>query len=138
MDLDNRLRDDCHILGSLDSTCLLLSKNALFPWLILVPDTMEIEFYKLDQETQLILLNLITRLSAFIEKHFQIDKINIATIGNVVSQMHVHIVGRSVDDPCWPGVVWGCDQFSAYTDKQLKEIRSNLEREFTGELLAGG
>ena len=129
-DLDQRLQKDCYFLGDINGHGLLLSRNAHFPWFILVPDTKEIEFYKLDQESQLLLLDLINKLSNFIEKHFSVDKLNIATIGNVVSQMHIHIVGRSKNDPCWPGVVWGCDQFKLYDDNVVKSLRENLQQEF--------
>ncbi len=132
--LDERLEKDTYYLGELAGVCLLLSRNASFPWFILVPDTRETEFYRLKHDTQENLLDLINRLSGFIEQHFSVNKLNIATIGNVVSQMHIHIVGRTVSDPCWPGVVWGCDCFRAYTDEQLKQIIENLKEVFTDDL----
>ena len=49
----------------------------------------------------------INRVSELMKRHYLIDKINVATIGNVVSQMHIHIVGRRKDDAYWPDVVWG-------------------------------
>ena len=130
-DLDQRLQKDCYFLGALNGHGLLLSRNAYFPWFILVPDTKEIEFYKLDWELQISILDLINKLSNFIEKHFSVDKLNIATIGNVVPQMHIHIVGRSKKDPCWPGVVWGCDQFKYYDEGFVDNIREYLETELT-------
>jgi diadenosine tetraphosphate (Ap4A) HIT family hydrolase len=132
--LDTRLQQDTYFLGYMDGVCLLLSRNAYFPWFILVPDTQETEFYRLPRETQLQLLNLINRLSRFVEKYFSVDKLNVATIGNVVSQMHVHVVGRTIGDPCWPGVVWGCDQFKGYSEGQLKDIREKLETDFADTL----
>lgn len=131
--LDTRLQKDTYYLGHMDGICLLLSRNAYFPWFILVPDTQETEFYSLPRETQLQLLNLINRLSRFIEKYFSVDKLNVATIGNVVSQMHVHVVGRTVDDPCWPGVVWGCDQYLDYIDGEVQNICQLLKRAFPDE-----
>ena len=140
MKLDKRLETDCYLLGHFNrdgnSTKLLLSRNAYFPWFILVPDTSETDFYKLDQEQQLLLLEQINQLSTFIEAHFSVFKLNIATIGNVVSQMHIHVVGRQQDDACWPGVVWGCDKFKAYNDIEVERIRGLLEKECPNGLVS--
>ena len=66
VDLDSRLKKDSYTLGSLANTRLLLSHNAHFPWFILVPATQETEFYKLEYEQQLTLLEQINRLSNFV------------------------------------------------------------------------
>lgn len=123
-------------LGSLASTCLLLSRNSRFPWFILVPDTQETEFYKLKHEHQLLLLEQINQLSIFVEKHFPVCKLNIATIGNIVSQLHIHIVGRHQNDACWPGVVWGCDQVKNYNDGEVENIRDQLEMDCANDLIS--
>ena len=128
--LDIKLQQDCYYLGEMDGVCLLLSRNAHFPWFILVPETDQTEFYKLEQGMQLQLLEMINRLSRFIKKMYKVDKLNIATIGNVVSQMHIHVVGRSNTDPCWPGVVWGCNQFIDYSGAEVDALRKNLALEF--------
>ena len=136
VELDSRLQNDCYYLGTIANTCLLLSRNAHFPWFILVPDTHETEFSKLEQKQQYLLLEQINKLSTFIEKHFPVDKLNIATIGNIVSQMHIHVVGRNKKDPCWPGVVWGCDQFKSYGDGEVESIRDWLELDFPEVFIA--
>jgi diadenosine tetraphosphate (Ap4A) HIT family hydrolase len=127
MILDERLQKDSYALGFMESSRLLLSRNAHFPWFILVPDTRKTEFYELAKAQQHLLLEQINRLSAFISRHFSIDKLNVATIGNVVSQMHIHIVGRHHSDVCWPGVVWGNSQFQDYPDGEVESIRDKLE-----------
>ena len=114
------------MLGSFDSSHLLLMRNALFPWFVLVPFTNEIEFHKLGQEMQLEVLFQINLVSKFIEDNNKTDKINIGAIGNIVSQMHVHIIGRSKDDICWPGVVWGTTEFKSYKPGQVEEIKDKL------------
>ena len=136
VELDSRLQKDSYILGTMSDSSLLLSRNAHFPWFILVPDTKETEFYKLDQEQQQLLLSQVNKLSAFIERRFAIDKLNIAAIGNIVSQMHIHIVGRHQKDPCWPGVVWGCDHFKAYAEGEVETIRDQLEMDMLVEFKA--
>jgi len=136
VELDSRLQKDSYILGTMNESSLLLSRNAHFPWFILVPDTKETEFYKLEQEQQHLLLSQVNKLSAFIERRFAIDKLNIAAIGNIVSQMHIHVIGRHQKDPCWPGVVWGCEQFKAYAEGEVETIRDQLEMDLLVEFKA--
>jgi len=121
--LDARLAEDTHPLGEVDDNLLLLSKNALFPWFILVPKTQETEFHKLNSEQQANIQQHINAVARFIEKHFSSDKINIATIGNIVSQLHVHIIGRKESDVCWPGVVWGTSHFKNYESQEITAIK---------------
>ena len=136
VELDSRLQKDSYILGTMNESILLLSRNAHFPWFILVPDTKETEFYKLEQEQQHLLLSQVNKLSAFIERRFAIDKLNVAAIGNIVSQMHIHVIGRHQKDPCWPGVVWGCEQFKAYAEGEVETIRDQLEMDLLVEFKA--
>ena len=124
--LDARLKTDTYQLGEFDGSLLLLSKNALFPWFILVPETQEIEFHKLSAEQQSTTQQRINAVARFIEQHFSTDKINIATIGNIVSQLHIHIIGRNKNDACWPGVVWGTTQFENYKTGKVATIKTQL------------
>jgi len=124
--LDSRLKADTYPLGSMGDSLLLLSRNALFPWFILVPATREIEFHKLGAEQQANAQQHINAIAQFIEGYFSTDKINIATIGNIVSQLHIHIIGRHHSDACWPNVVWGTNQFKAYETDELAAIKSQL------------
>ena len=125
-ELDSRLNDDCFTLGRLKTSRLLLLNNALVPWFILVPDTDVTELYQLPQQQQLELLEEINLLSVFLNNNFTVDKLNIAAIGNIVNQMHIHMVARRNDDFCWPGVVWGADGKKAYEHAQIEAIRSKL------------
>lgn len=124
--LDPRLEADTYLMGYFADTAVLLLRNAHYPWLILVPATDEIEFHCLSAEQQAELMEQITRLANFIEAWRPVDKINIAAIGNVVSQMHLHVVGRSKDDPSWPGVVWGAQAFKAYEDLEVADVQQKL------------
>lgn len=125
-ELDARLAGDCLILGELDCSLLLLMNNALVPWFILVPVTKATEIYQLPGEQQLQLLKEIDLLSHFISSEFSIEKLNVAAIGNIVKQLHVHIVGRHSSDYCWPGVVWGAEQSEPYSDAEIKRIKALL------------
>lgn len=124
--LDPRLEADTYLLGYFDSTAVLMLRNAHYPWLVLVPDTDEIEFHRLPANQQAELMAQSTRLASFIEDWRPVDKMNIAAIGNVVSQMHLHVVGRHKSDPSWPGVVWGAQPFKAYEAAEVVEVQRHL------------
>jgi len=127
--LDTRLADDCHILGKLDISQLLLMNNSLVPWFILVPETDEMEITDLSKTDQEILLKEINLISSFVKDNFDMPKLNTAAIGNIVSQLHIHIVGRSPSDYCWPNVVWGTKEKEPYTDERVKGITALLTKQ---------
>lgn len=124
--LDQKLDSDCFTLGYLKTSRLLLLNNALVPWFILVPDTAAIEIYELPPKQQFELLEEINIISNHLKQNFTVDKLNIAAIGNVVSQMHIHIVGRHIDDFCWPGVVWGAEGKQIYKNDEVETIKAQL------------
>ena len=134
-ELDARLANDCLLLGKLDCSLLLLMNNSLLPWFILVPVTQATEIYQMQREQQLQLLEEINLLSGFINNEFSIEKLNVAAIGNIVKQLHVHIVGRHSSDYCWPGVVWGTDQSEPYSDAEIARIRKSLKTRFKGRIV---
>ncbi len=121
--LDTRLRQDCHLLGVMATGQLLLLNNALFPWVILVPETDATEIYQLDLAHQGRVLEDINRICRVMEMHFEFDKINIGAIGNIVRQLHIHIIARSQNDACWPGVVWGTKHTQPYADDEVARFR---------------
>ena len=130
--LDPRLRADCFELGRLGFCRLLLLDNAAVPWFILVPETDVCEIIDLAEEQQLELLRLAGLVARFVRTEFPVDKLNIAAIGNVVRQLHVHVVGRSAGDYCWPGVVWGTAPPARYTGTQVDDIRALAARCLAG------
>lgn len=123
------------MLAQSDCSILLLMRNALFPWFVIVPMTAETEFHRLAHEQQLRLLRQINLVSDFVEQTFAVQKLNVAWIGNIVSQLHIHIVGRSAEDCCWPGVVWGVKQFEAYSDARVEDIKSAAQHSLADEFL---
>ena len=128
--LDDRFKKDCIIMGYLDQSVVLLMNNALVPWFILVPMVEAkagiYDFDKLPREQQILLLDQINLLSHFLRNQFQFDKLNIATIGNIVQQLHIHIVARSKNDYCWPAVVWGTDGQECWSAEKVVEINQQL------------
>jgi diadenosine tetraphosphate (Ap4A) HIT family hydrolase len=128
-ELDPRLANDCIVLGELDLCLLLLMNNALATWFILVPRTGETEPFLLPEPQRRSLQEETDLIARFVHQHFSPDKINLAAIGNIVRQMHIHVVGRKIDDYCWPNVVWGNGQREAYPDQEIQRIGRLLEAE---------
>ena len=133
--LDPRLAQDTLLLGHFDNSLLLLMRNALYPWFIIVPHTAEAELYQLPEVQQAAMLRQINLVSRFITENFNIDKLNVGAIGNMVAQLHVHVVGRRRSDECWPGVVWGGDPFVAYTPEQVVDIKDKLKAFMKNEMI---
>jgi diadenosine tetraphosphate (Ap4A) HIT family hydrolase len=126
--LDHRLAADCLVLGEMPLSLLLLMNNSLVPWFILVPRREATELYRLSGEDQLLLLDEINHVSRFVQGHFGVEKLNVAAIGNIVKQLHIHIVGRSSSDFRWPGVVWGARESRAYTEEEVGAILAALRK----------
>ena len=107
--LHPRLLDDCHSLGRLGFCHVLLHRNATLPWFILVPevDAGVTELHELDRDQRLRLDEELSQVARFVKSRLGARKINVGAIGNIVPQLHVHVIGRDPADPCWPGVVWG-------------------------------
>ena len=105
--------------------CRVLLKNeANFPWFILVPEVEEgiEDLHQLDEQTFHEVTLLIREISEFVSAYFKPEKLNVACIGNMVRQMHIHVVGRFTNDPAWPGVVWAFDGKLRYDEARAKEI----------------
>lgn len=123
--LHTRLKEDCLLLGYFPLCQLLLSRDANYPWCILVPAREAItEIHHLNEGDRLQLLNESCRLSEVMETLFSPDKMNVAVLGNVVPQLHMHHVARFKSDAAWPGPIWGAKPAIAYEDNAL-EIRAN-------------
>ena len=74
-------------------------------------------------------LTQINIVSQFVLKNFSTDKLNVASIGNIVNQMHLHVIGRSHDDFCWPEVVWGKSERMEYTEEEITTIANALQQQ---------
>lgn len=126
--MDPRLQEDTFVLGDFPLSRLLLSKDANYPWFILVPRRADIsELFQLDDKDQRQLWNETTALAETLKDSFAADKMNVATLGNVVSQLHMHVIVRRRNDPAWPAPVWGNKPAIAYTTEQVANIRQRLK-----------
>ncbi|MBF8754581.1 HIT family protein [Pseudomonas guariconensis] len=125
--LDSRLQQDSLVLGDFPLCRLLLSKDANYPWFILVPRRADIsELFQLSEADQQQLWKETTYLAETLKGSFAADKLNVATLGNVVSQLHMHVVVRRRDDAAWPAPVWGRVPAIEYTAEQVEAIRQRL------------
>jgi len=132
-----QLLADCHDLGRLPACAVLLHRNAVLPWFILVPDTVFNDVLDLPQEHRHAVITDCAAVSTFIKEVLGYDKVNFAGLGNVVPQMHLHVIGRSESDAAWPQPVWGALQDTAtYTAQQLDDIRQGLGK-MAGLTVAG-
>ena len=132
-ELDGRLRHDCLVLGKLEFCHLLLLNCAAVPWFVLVPETDTTEIIDLDPAERLRLWSETDRVAEFVRASFTVDKLNIAAIGNVVSQLHVHVVGRHRNDYCWPDVVWGRVAEEQYDAAQLEAVQAQVREKLLGK-----
>jgi len=127
--LPQQLLQDCHHLGRLPASDVLLNRNAALPWFILVPETRLGDFLDLPEEHRQAVLAECASVSAFIKQVLGFEKVNFAGLGNVVPAMHLHIIGRHPKDACWPRPVWGnLPEGETYTPEVLREWQAGLVR----------
>jgi diadenosine tetraphosphate (Ap4A) HIT family hydrolase len=133
--LDSRLQQDTVWVGDYPLCRLLLMNDAQYPWFILVPRREGVsELFQLSAADQAQLWQETTSLAETLKDCFAADKMNVATLGNVVSQLHMHVIVRRRDDLSWPAPVWGRHPAQAYTPEQwlvMKvRLRSVLSEDF--------
>ncbi len=125
--LDPRLQQDTLHLGDFPLCSLLLMNDSQYPWFILVPRREDVsEVFQLADAEERQLWQEASLLAERLKDSFKADKMNIATLGNVVSQLHVHVIARSRKDVAWPAPVWGRHPAVPYTEEQLAALREKL------------
>lgn len=113
--LDPRLAADTCEIGDLALCRALLMNDARYPWLTLVPRRADlVEITDLDGADRVVLIEEIARASETVRALPGVEKINVGALGNIVRQLHVHVVGRRVGDAAWPGPVWGAGAARRY------------------------
>ncbi len=125
--LDPRLKKDTEALGDFPLSKLLLVKDKRYPWCILVPRIATItESYQLSTQQQQQLTLESALIAQTLMQLFKGDSMNIAALGNVVSQLHVHHVVRYHTDACWPGPIWGIGSAQAYQTVELNDLAMKI------------
>lgn len=121
--LHEQLEKDCIELGQFELCTLLLMNDSSYPWFILVPERENVsEIYELSDEDQLLLSKESNFLALILKNYFYADKINIAALGNVVPQLHMHHIARYHEDRSWPAPVWGKHEAVKYEEDELNKI----------------
>lgn len=130
-ELHPQLKADSYLIGKFSLSWVLLHKDATYPWVILVPARDDLrEIHHLDSDDQIALMRESCHLSEVMVDLFAPKKLNVAAIGNIVSQLHLHHVARFEQDPAWPKPIWGLLPVSAYNDElrvqRINQLRSAL------------
>lgn len=130
--LHPRLAAGTHHLGILNGCRILLKNNAVFPWLIIVPEVDEgiEDLHQLPAERFAEVVFLIREVSNFVDDLFRPEKLNVACLGNAVRQMHIHVVARNKGDPAWPGTVWAFEGKAEYDAEDIGIIHAAARRFF--------
>ena len=127
--LHPQLEADTASIGDLPLSSVLVMKDANYPWLILVPRrTGAVEIIDLNEVDQAQLMAEIAQAARALKDATACDKLNIAALGNVVPQLHVHIIARRKDDPAWPAPVWGRVAPRPYDPAKLDRFIAALAR----------
>ncbi len=133
--LHEQLKKDCECLGRFELCQVLLMRDANYPWCILVPERADIcEIHQLSEVDRLQLMRESHHLSLTMATLFKADKMNIAALGNVVPQLHIHHIARYRDDAAWPAPVWGKLPARAYSTDNLTQAVTQLRQALTGWL----
>ena len=128
--LDDRLKSDTILVKELKSFQVRLMDANEYFWMVLIPNKPNlIELSDLNINERNYLMNFAVDLGNFIKSSEKYDKVNIGMLGNIVSQLHLHIVLRKINDAAWPGPVWGRDFNNL--DEKTKKYRSRLVYNFS-------
>lgn len=115
-ELHPRLAADTLALAEDDFVWVRYMNDARFPWLVIVPKAHDLrEWFELETSSQQRLLTLVNHLSKELQLLTHADKMNLGALGNLVPQLHIHLIARHHDDACWPSPVWGQGKAQAYT-----------------------
>jgi len=130
--LHPRLQQDSIAIAQLELSELRLINDSQYPWFVLVPKRADIsEVYQLSEKDQQLLQQESSQLSKMLAELYTADKMNIAAIGNMVPQLHIHHIVRYKADIAWPAPVWGKFDAIPYTEQQIEKIKSQVNNRLT-------
>ena len=136
--LHPQLAKDTFPVGDLALTRVVLANDANYPWLILVPRLPAlVELIDLEENAQIQLLGEIAAAARALKNATECDKLNIAALGNQVSQLHVHVIARRHNDAAWPKPVWGANAPASYEPKARDRLIDALRRALQVKAIAG-
>jgi diadenosine tetraphosphate (Ap4A) HIT family hydrolase len=123
-ELHPQLAKDCIVVCDLPLCRVLLANDSQYPWLILVPMKNGIkEIIDLSEQEQQLLWQESAKISRILQSLYSPDKLNVAALGNMVPQLHMHHVARYTNDAAWPAPIWGVKPAVAYGEEKIEEIK---------------
>lgn len=127
--LDPRLESDTLALGETALCSVRLARDGRWPWIILVPKRADVtELHELPAADLSLLITEIALVSETLKRSTGCLKVNVAAIGNLVRQLHVHVVARDEDDAAWPGPIWGVGTPELRSNTSLPEFASEVQQ----------
>ncbi|MBQ0719313.1 MAG: HIT domain-containing protein [Gammaproteobacteria bacterium] len=137
--LDQRLQKDTVVVGRFELCLLLLHRDGNYPWFILVPQREGArEIHHLSATEQQLLLAESALVAGALETVFVPDKLNIAMLGNIVAQLHIHHVARFETDISWPGPIWGAAPAGEYEASLLEQRLESMRKALLGKIEIAG
>lgn len=129
--LHERLQADSFEVLRMSLSRVLLMNDRAVPWLILVPERENIrELHELVYEDRSILMEEIVLASRVLQELYSPAKINIGSLGNIVSQLHIHIIGRFKGDRAWPGPIWGTKPVTRFAADERQGLCETIKKAF--------
>ena len=126
--LNSRLESDSLFICDLKVSRLSLMNDSNYPWLILVPKRPDVtEIIDLSFDDQIEVLRETNMLSKILKENFSVEKLNIAALGNIVTQLHIHIIGRFQNDISFPKPVWGAVPSKPYSEDAAADIIQKIK-----------
>lgn len=128
--LDERLAASTVLVGDMPLCRVLLMEDARFPWVVLVPRRVNaVEITDLSAEDRAALIEEAAAAAQALRAAARFEKLNIGALGNLVPQLHLHVIGRRQNDPAWPGPAWGAGKSIPYTPNERARLVKSLAAE---------
>ena len=122
------LEKDSYLIADLELSKLYVKNDKDNPWFVLVPRKAQAsELVDLTHEEQCMLMEEVSIVSEFLKKYYMPTKINIGALGNIVRQLHIHIIARYETDQAWPQALWGTTPEVFFEQLELENIKSNFQ-----------
>ena len=130
-ELDTRLAEATSEIGDLNLCRVLLMNDRAVPWLLLVPMREKIsEMYQLNKKERGFLIEEINLATEVMERLYHPHKLNVGMLGNLVNQMHVHVICRFEQDRAWPNSIWNTTPIQPYSEDEMKSMRASFRKGF--------
>ncbi len=126
--VDPELEKNSYFITDLELSKVYIKNDKENPWFVLIPKKMHAtELMDLTHEEQCILMEEITMVSDFLKNFYKPSKLNVGALGNMVRQLHIHVIARYENDRAWPQALWGTTPSQIFEEVELENIRSNFQ-----------